>query len=113
MIILLIFLTISFFTGGSSFQEPAQLTSSNFNAYLEKGEIEKVIVYNKSEAEVFLTAAALKNADNKKVAKDVFDRPNKGPHYTFTIGNDQLFQTKLEKAVAEGKLKDYNLWDNK
>ena len=106
--ILLIFLFISFITGGSSFQEPAQLTSSNFNSYLEKGEIEKVIVYNKAEAEVFLTTAALKNAANKNVAKDVFDRPNKGPHYTFIIGNDQLFQTKLEKAVAEGKLKDFN-----
>jgi cell division protease FtsH len=106
--ILLIFLFISFISGGSSFQEPAQLTSSNFNSYLEKGEIEKVIVYNKAEAEVFLTAAALKNAANKKVANDVFNRPNKGPHYTFVIGNDQLFQTKLEKAVAEGKLKDFN-----
>jgi cell division protease FtsH len=106
--ILLIFLFISFITGGSSFQEPAQLTSSNFNAYLEKGQIEKVIVYNKTEAEVFLTAAALKEPSNKSVAKDVFDRPNKGPHYTFIIGNDQLFQTKLEKAVAEGKLKDFN-----
>jgi len=106
--ILLIFLFISFITGGSSFEEPAQLTSSNFNTYLEKGEIEKVIVYNKAEAEVFLTSAALKNPANEKVAKDVFDRPNKGPHYTFIIGNDQLFQTKLEKAVAEGKLKDFN-----
>jgi len=106
--ILLIFLTISFLTGGSSFQEPAQLTSSNFNSYLEKGQIEKVIIYNKSEAEVFLSPSALKNPANKKVAKDVFDRPNKGPHYTFSIGNDQLFQNKLEKAVAEGKLKDYN-----
>ncbi|HEY6142496.1 MAG TPA: ATP-dependent zinc metalloprotease FtsH [Flavobacterium sp.] len=106
--ILLIFLFISFITGGSSFQEPAQLTSSNFNAYLEKGQIEKVIVYNKTEAEVFLSPAALKDPVNKKVSKDVFDRPNKGPHYTFIIGNDQLFQTKLEKAVAAGKLKDFN-----
>ncbi|MES2574240.1 MAG: ATP-dependent zinc metalloprotease FtsH [Bacteroidota bacterium] len=106
--ILLIFLFISFITGGSSFQEPAQLTSSNFNAYLEKGLIEKVIVYNKAEAEVFLTPAALKDPANKKVAKDVFDNINKGPHYTFIIGNDQLFQTKLEKAVAAGKLKDFN-----
>ncbi|MBP6757740.1 MAG: ATP-dependent zinc metalloprotease FtsH [Flavobacterium sp.] len=106
--ILLIFLFISYITGGSSFQEPAQLTSSNFNAYLEKGQIEKVIVYNKTEAEVFLTPAALKDPANKKVAKDVFNSPNKGPHYTFIIGNDQLFQTKLEKAVAAGKLKDFN-----
>lgn len=106
--ILLIFLFISFITGGSNLSEPAQLTSSKFNSYLEKGQIEKVIVYNKSEAEVYLTAVALKETANKTVAKDILDRPNKGPHYTFNIGNEQSFQAKLEKAVGEGKLKDYN-----
>ena len=103
----LIFLFISIATGGSNFEEPAQLTSSKFNTYLEKGQVEKVIVYNKSEAEVYLTAAALKDKTHSKVAKDVFDRPNAGPHYTLEIGNDQIFQTKLEKAVSEGKLKDF------
>ncbi|WP_366182747.1 ATP-dependent zinc metalloprotease FtsH [Flavobacterium ovatum] len=107
--ILLIFLFISFVTGGSNIQEPAQLTSSKFNVFLDKGQIDKVIVYNKSEAEVFLKADALKLAEHKKVSKDLFDRPNtKGPQYTFEIGNDQIFQTKLEKAVEEGKLKDFN-----
>ncbi|GEL10977.1 cell division protease FtsH [Flavobacterium glycines] len=106
--ILLIFLFISFVTGSSSLQEPAQLTSSKFNIYLEKGQIEKVIVYNKTEAEVFLKPEALKDKEHQRVAKDIFDRPNKGPQYTFEIGNDQIFQTKLEKAVTEGKLKDFN-----
>jgi cell division protease FtsH len=106
--ILLIFLFISFITGSSSLQEPAQLTSSKFNGFLEKGQIEKVIVYNKTEAEVFLKPEALKEKEHQKVSKDIFDRPNKGPQYTFDIGNDQIFQTKLEKAVAEGKLKDFN-----
>ncbi|UWY26611.1 ATP-dependent zinc metalloprotease FtsH [Flavobacterium sp. TR2] len=106
--ILLVFLFISFATGGSSLSEPAQLTSSKFNTLLEKGQIEKVIVYNKAEAEVYLNAAALKDPANKKVAEDIFKQPNKGPHYTLEIGNDQIFQTKLEKAVNEHKLKDYN-----
>ncbi|MEN2488456.1 ATP-dependent zinc metalloprotease FtsH [Flavobacterium sp. B11] len=106
--ILLVFLFISFATGGSSLSEPAQLTSSKFNTLLEKGQIEKVIVYNKAEAEVYLNAAALKDPANKKVAEDIFKQPNKGPHYTLEIGNDQIFQTKLEKAVSEGKLKDFN-----
>ncbi|WP_269223288.1 MULTISPECIES: ATP-dependent zinc metalloprotease FtsH [Flavobacterium] len=106
--ILLVFLGISFITGGSSFEEPAQLTSSKFNSYLEKGQIEKVIVYNKNEAEVYLNTEALKEVEHKKISKDVLGRPNKGPHYTFDIGNDQIFQNKLEKAVAEGKLKDFN-----
>ncbi|WP_289658231.1 ATP-dependent zinc metalloprotease FtsH [Flavobacterium panacagri] len=106
--ILLVFLFISFATGGSSLSEPAQLTSSKFNTLLEKGQIDKVIVYNKAEAEVYLNAAALKDPANKKVAEDIFKQPNKGPHYTLEIGNDQIFQTKLEKAVNEGKLKDFN-----
>jgi ATP-dependent metalloprotease FtsH len=106
--ILLIFLFISFITGSSSLQEPSSITSSKFNELLDKGAIEKVIVYNKSEAEVFLTANALKLNENKKVAKDIFDAPNKGPHYTFIIGNDQILQNKLESAVSEGKLQDFN-----
>jgi cell division protease FtsH len=106
--ILLIFLFISFITGSSSLQEPAQLTSSKFNVFLQKGQIEKVVVYNKTEAEVFLKPSALKAKEHLKVAKDIFDRPNEGPQYTFEIGNDQLFQKKLETAVAEGKLKDFN-----
>jgi len=106
--ILLIFLAISFLTGGSNFHEPAQLTSSKFNSYLEKGQIEKVIIYNKNEAEVYLSEKALSEPQHKNVAKDVLGNINKGPHYTFDIGNDQIFQTKLEKAVSEGKLKDYD-----
>lgn len=107
--IVLIFLLISVFSGGSSFQEAAKTTSSKFNTFLEKGEVQKVIVYNKSEAEVYLTPNALKEPHHKAVAKDLLNRPNtKGPHYVFDIGNDEIFQNKLENAVKEGKLKDYN-----
>ncbi|MFC6877605.1 ATP-dependent zinc metalloprotease FtsH [Flavobacterium myungsuense] len=109
LVILLIFLSISIFSGGSSFQEAAKTTSSKFNTFLEKGEVQKVIVYNKQEAEVYLTPEALKETSHKAVAKDLLNRPNvKGPHYIFDIGNDEIFQKKLENAVAQGKLKDFN-----
>jgi cell division protease FtsH len=108
--ILIVFLYISYATGGSSnFEEPQKLKSSEFNAILEKGQINKVIVYNKTEAEIYLTPAALKDPANKKVVLDVFKQPNKGPHYRIDdIGNDEVFQAKLEKAVNEKKLKDFN-----
>ena len=104
----LIFLFISFITGGSSFDEPLKTSSSKFNEYLEKGQVEKVIVYNKTEADVYLTATALKESTHKAVAKDLLNRPNKGPHYTFDIGNDEIFQNKLEAAVKAGQLKEYS-----
>ena len=110
--ILLIFLGISFVTGGTSFQEPIKLEQPEFNTLLEKGQIEKVIVYNKKDAEIFLTPSALKDPMNKKVSKDVLDRPNKGPHYRLSIGDIQIFEKKLEKANSEGKLKNYNFQES-
>ncbi len=110
--ILLIFLTISVLTGGSNFQEPAQMKSSDFNSFLEKGQIEKVIILNKKVAEIYLTETALKDKVNKKIAKDVFDRPNKGPHYTFIIGDVGNFEKKLEIAKTEKKLKDFDFQES-
>ncbi|RTY91843.1 ATP-dependent zinc metalloprotease FtsH [Flavobacterium sp. GT3R68] len=103
----LIFIFI-FITGGNSFQEPLKTSSSKFNDFLEKGQVQKVLVYNKTQAEVYLTPEALKEKTHKAVAKDMLNNPNKGPHYSFDIGNDEIFQNKLEKAVKDGKLKDYS-----
>lgn len=105
--LIIFFIVFSFFSGESGLSKPGELSSSKFNILLEKGEIEKVIVYNKTEAEVYLNEASLKNPDHKAVAKNLLDQPNRGPHYIFDPGNDEIFQNKLEKAVAENKLKDY------
>jgi cell division protease FtsH len=107
-VVALIFLFISFITGGSSFEEPLKTSSSKFNEYLEKGQVGKVIVYNKSEAEVYLTADALKDPIHKAVANDMLNRPSKGPHYSLEIGNDEIFQNKLEAAVKTKKLREYS-----
>jgi cell division protease FtsH len=108
-----IFIFISIISGGSSFQEPGKLTISKFNEYLENGEIEKVLVYNKgenlSEAEIYITKEALKDKKHKEVVKDVLGRENKGAHYLLpNIGDVKLFQDKLETAKKENKLSDYN-----
>ncbi|GEC72682.1 cell division protease FtsH [Flavobacterium flevense] len=106
--ILLIFLFISFVTGSSSLQEPAQLKSSNIDSMLTKGEIKNVIIFNNKDAEIYLSEKGLKDPANKKVAKDIFDRPNKGPHYTTKFGDLKSFQEKLDAAKAEKKLVDYD-----
>ena len=95
----LIFIFISFMTGGSSFQEPLKTSTAKFNSYLEKGDIQKVIVYNKTEAEVYLSPEALKEKTHKAVSKDLLNRPNKGPHYTLEIGNDEIFQNNRHWRV--------------
>ena len=109
----LVFLFINFITNGSSLPaDPVKLQQPQFNTILEKGQIDKIIIFNKKEAEIYLSAAALKDPANKKIAKNILDQPNKGPHYKLSLGDSQIFERKLEKAVAEGKLKDYDYQDS-
>ncbi|MBD3583793.1 ATP-dependent zinc metalloprotease FtsH [Flavobacterium selenitireducens] len=104
----LIFLIISIMTGDAAFQEPKKISLPKFDTFLESGQVDKVVIYNKTEGEVFLKADALKEAAHKEVSKDMLQRENKGPHYVFDIGNDEIFQKKLEEAVSEKKLRDFS-----
>ncbi|RAR70610.1 ATP-dependent zinc metalloprotease FtsH [Flavobacterium aciduliphilum] len=106
--IIFMFILLNIFNSGG-IQDPSKISSSKFDELLNKGQIEKVIVYNKVEAEAYLTKEALKDKANSKVAKDpLFGGINKGPHYMFDTGNDELFQKKLDEAVKQNKLKDYD-----
>ena len=96
------------FLNGASFQNPSKLSLAKFDELLKKGQIERVIIYNKVEAEAYLNPKALKDKANKKVAEDMLGEPNKGPHYIFDIGDNQNFEKKLDQAIKEGKLKDYD-----
>lgn len=106
--ILLVFMTISFLTGGSSFQEPVRLKSSDIDSMLDKGQIKNIIIFSNKDAEIYLSDAALKDPANKKVAKNVLDQPNKGPHYITKFGDQKSFEEKLIKAKAEKKLVAYD-----
>lgn len=96
-------------SGNSGIQDPTKITTSDFNTYLESGLVEKVIVHDKTEAEIFLTKEAAKRPEFKSVSKDFMGNPNMGPNfYLENIGNDELFQKKLEQAIADNKLKSFN-----
>lgn len=105
--ILVIFLAINFFGGGSSWNEPTSISLSKFYKFMDDNEVNKV-VFNKSTAKVFLKEDALTKKEHEKVSKDIFDKPNTGPHYTLEIGNSELFQKKLDEALEAGKINDYN-----
>ncbi len=91
-----------------NYSEPVKISSSEFNNYLDKSEIEKVVVFDKTMAEIYLTKVALATVDHKKVQLDPFKKPNKGPHYFVQIGNEEIFQNQLEKARTEKRLNDYS-----
>lgn len=102
-----LFIGLSFFNGGN-FKDPSIISTSKFDDLLAKGQIEKVIIYNKTQAEAFLTKEALKDKMHSKVAKDFMNNPNKGPHYVFNTGDTQEFDKKLELAKKNNKIKEFD-----
>jgi cell division protease FtsH len=93
---------------GSTMKDPTIISSSKLDELINSGNVTKIIVFNKVQAEVYLTADALKDPINKKISKDVFGNPNKGPHFTSEIADAQNFENKLIKAAQEKKIKDYD-----
>jgi cell division protease FtsH len=98
----------SFFSGGFQMNDPKNLTITEFYRYLDRGDFEKVIIYNKTTAEAFIKEDAISKLDHTEVpTQDILKKPTKGPHYVTEIGNDEIFQTRLEKAVQEDNLVTY------
>lgn len=107
--ILLMFLGINYFTGATTWTEPKEISLSKFYNYLDQKQVDKVVVYNKTEAEVYLRKEVLTNPIHKDVQQGVFKNENtKGPHYLVQIGNDELFQKKLDEATSKGFLTSYD-----
>jgi cell division protease FtsH len=107
-IILLFLLVITFVNSNSSFEKPVEISTTQFNKYLDNGQINKVIIFDKTKAEVYLNAQSLSDIAHKSVAKNMMNEVNKGPHYFLEIGNEELFQKKLEAAYEQKKLAQFN-----
>jgi cell division protease FtsH len=97
------------FSGQSHWAEPKKISISRFYEFLDANQVEKVIVLNKSTAEVYIKKEALKNKVHDKLPKEnMLGNLNTGPHYVLEIGNDEIFQNKLDLAKKEKKLQSYD-----
>jgi len=90
--------------GDSNSQKLKKTNISEFERFLNDGDVMEVVVYNKNLAKVSLTEKALeKSIHSGAKTKNLFGQENiKGPHYQFEVGNLELFQRKLEKAEGNG-----------
>lgn len=105
--ILVIILVINFLTNGSSFGNSRQLGLSKLYEYVDKGYVEK-IDFSRTVAKVYLTPDAQKSKEFEGLNKNnILGRENAGPQFLTDIGDSKIFQEKLDKATAEGKLKEY------
>ena len=98
-IIISVLLLASMYTDGSS-GNVKKTNISEFEKFLNEGDIKEVSVINKNLARVTLNELALDKPQHKNLkSKNFMGQQNiNGPHYEFEVGDLELFQRKLEKA---------------
>src|SRR5210317_565440 len=102
--VIFVLLGLSLF-GGNDWQTMQKTNISNFEQFLNAGDVSEVIVIrNKSSVRVTLTPEALNKSEHQSAnSKNILGQENsRGPHYQFEVGSLELFEEKLEKARSEG-----------
>jgi len=97
-IILAIFIVVALFDFNSGTRE---ITWQDFSVMLDSNDVEKLVVVNKEDAEVFIKQESLSKPLYKNIAKkSVSSSRNIGPHYVFNIGSIDAFEKRLDAAQA-------------
>ena len=103
-IIITVLLAMSMFGGDNNWQALNKTNISDFERFLNQGDISEVTVINQKLARVSLSNNGLEKSIHQDVkSKNILGQENtSGPHYEFEVGNLELFQNKLEKAQDKG-----------
>lgn len=98
-ILIVTFLAIQFYPSGGS---PVETSWQDVkNTMLKNGDVEKIIVVNKSQSDIYLKDGSYEKYKSK-LDKSFGSSPSKeGPHFYFTIGSVDVFEKNLENALAE------------
>ena len=97
-ILLLAFFAIQYFsTGGAPVETNWQEVK---NTMLKNGDIEKIVVINKSQADIYLKESSYEKYKSK-LDQGFGSPPKVGPHFFFTIGSVDVFESNLDKAQKE------------
>ena len=114
--IIIIFLAINIFSG-SGFNEPTTTNPTEFLSYLRQGDVEKLVIVNRSEGRVFLTEEAKAKDIHKKTGEnELFPSPDT-PDYTFKFGDLQNLEDKISEVKEETNVEapvefreEHNVW---
>ncbi len=96
-IVIVIFLAIQYFSFGGG---PVKTTWNEVkNEMLAKRDIERIVVINREEAQIYLKEDSYDDYADK--LNTGFGAPSKfGPHFVYTIGSVETFEDNLQEAQA-------------
>lgn len=98
--IIFVFLIIS--VNMSFFAENVQKSNMNdLRTMLTDKDVEKVVIVNEKQAEVYIKDSSLSKEKYKKIARTRFGSVNKGPHFNLTVPSNDAFDKFITEFYKE------------
>lgn len=100
---IMVFIGLQMYNG--ALHSVSRTTPSEFENFLEQGDVAKVVIINKVKAQVYLTKEALdKEVHKKKLGESILPASSDTPQYEFEFGDLQNFENQIQRAKTEHNL---------
>jgi ATP-dependent metalloprotease FtsH len=96
-----LFLIFQYFNSDNLVQR--EISQNKFETILESNDISKIVILNKTVAQIYIKEEALSNEAYKKVTNSSFFNKN-APVFEYNFGDLQNFEKKLEEAKTTNSL---------
>ena len=105
---LILFLVLNPISSTGLWKQPKEISQTQFEKYLQEGDLAKVVVVNKHQARIYLSSQALEKPSHKdvKVENPLFKATSDSeiPQYKLEVGVLENFENRFNKIVAEKEL---------
>lgn len=98
-IVAIVLIGLNFFWGAQTKTE--QISKNKLVKIIRADDLEKIVIINGEQAEVYLTKEALDAAKYEDVQEPSLGMSNTGPHYVHIVGNSETFETTLMDLQTE------------
>ena len=94
---------VGYYLLNPSTDQPVESNWTTVQPMVEAGDVEKILVVNKDQAQVFLTKEAVEKYRNDATEKRFRRLPDVGPQLIFTIGSVDAFREDLNAAETRSE----------
>ena len=110
---LILFFILNPLSSSGLWKQPEEIPQTEFEKFLQDGDISRVVVVNKHQARIYLFPEAMEKPDHKKVRAEspLFKAgaDSDVPQYKMEVGVLENFENRFNKIVAENNLSNTQL----
>ena len=110
---LILFFILNPLSSAGLWKQPEEIPQTEFEKFLQDGDISRVVVVNKHQARIYLFPEAMEKPDHKKVRAEspLFKAgaDSDVPQYKMEVGVLENFENRFNKIVAENNLSNTQL----